>query len=247
MINISESVKRALYDYHFALDNRDYTSEIQFWDNHLAMKDEYKSGLENLLDKNCRRDLFPTELEYALTSLKNDFPNKKLRLLEIGSGPTSNLASGVDRQLFDIIAIDPLADTYKMLMKKYGYDFPIKPLKGTGEELLKLYDPFSFHIAYSQNAVDHASDPEKCISNMYKILKINGIICLKGNVREASNQGWNGLHQHDLEPFDNKLLHTDSTGKSADLIKNTGLKQICLKKTGNKPGDQYTVIYKKYS
>lgn len=247
---IYSELRRAIkkYFYHFYSEifyGRDYTSEILFWENHLAKKDEFKDYLDTLLDKKKRKEAFPLQLELILKELNKQFKNERLRLLEVGSGPTSNLAWGVDEGLFEITAIDPLANIYNRLMKKNNYDYPIKPIKGTGEEILKLFDKECFHIVFSQNAIDHIVSPKKCILNMYKVLKKRGVLYLCGHVKEGTNQGWLGLHQHDLVPTDGQLFHFNSEGISTNLTGELRLESIHTEKEGDSPGDRYIIVFKK--
>ena len=180
-----------------------------------------------------------------IQNLNETIKNQKLKLLEVGSGPTSNLAWGVDQGLFEITAVDPLANSYNELMKQHNYVFTIKPMEGVGEELLNLFGEETFHIIFSQNAIDHAVSPQKCILNMYSVLKEGGILYLCGNVKEGTNNGWYGLHQHDLIPIKDQLYHFDRNGNSRNLTENLKLKSIFCNKTGDSPGDWYTIIFEK--
>jgi len=107
----------------------------------------------------------------VIDELNKEFKVNQIKLLEVCSGLLSNLACEVDNNLFDNLAIDPLADIHNSLMAKYHYDYPIKPIKVKCENLLKLFRENSFHICYSRSAIDHTEDPERCIFNMYSIIK----------------------------------------------------------------------------
>jgi SAM-dependent methyltransferase len=238
-------ILRELFNNSGLADDSKYDSEIAFWEKHLAKQDEFKDYLELVLDMSKRQQVFPEKLLPCLDDLKKNFPNEKLKLLEVGSGPTSNLVWGVDKGLFEVTAVDPLARPYNRLMKQNHYDYPIKPIEGTGEELLELFDQGTFHIAYSQNAIDHTESPQKCISNMSTVLKIGGILYISGHISEGTHMGWYGLHQHDLVPLGDGLLDIDRMGKSIDIIKGLGLIRVSCEKAGDAPGDWFTIIYKK--
>jgi hypothetical protein len=135
------------------IKNLDYFGEFYFWDNFLSKK-------HPILIKFERKKFFPEYLLEIIIELKKT--KSKISLLEVGSGPLSNLVWGVDQNLFQIIAIDPLADIYDKLMKKYALNYPIKPIKGNGEKLLKLFKTKKFDIVYSRNALDHTRSPKIC-------------------------------------------------------------------------------------
>ena len=76
-----------------------------------------------------------------------------MRLLEIGSGPVSLLAFGVEQGLFEVTAVDPLASVYDEILSKYGISYPIKPRTGYAERLVKSFGKDSFDIVYSSNSL----------------------------------------------------------------------------------------------
>lgn len=221
----------------------DYFNEIYFWYSHLAKKDK-QSYSNILLDPQRRKELFPGKLLPYIERIRTE-EGCCPKLFEIGSGPTSSLAWGVDHKLFQIVAIDPLADKYCALMEKHNYSYPIKPIKCKGEEVLKLFPRESFDIIYSRNALDHAESPQECIDNAYNLLKQRGIIFLEGAIKEGTHQKWLGLHQHDLLPRDGQLLHYNKDGILTNLTRDLKLKCVYQEKKGNSPGDWYTIIFQK--
>jgi len=113
------------------LERRDYAEEIVFWKEILA------SCPETIADPHYRAEAFPKYLRLCIDELKEG-RERQLKLVEIGSGPLSILASGIDQGLFDITAIDPLAQVYNKLMRQNGLSYPVKPVRGFGEKLLSL-------------------------------------------------------------------------------------------------------------
>jgi len=182
----------------------------------------------------------------VIDELNKEFKVNQIKLLEVCSGLLSNLACEVDNNLFDNLAIDPLADIHNSLMAKYHYDYPIKPIKVKCENLLKLFRENSFHICYSRNAIDHTEDPERCIFNMYSILKKNGILFLIGFVREESHEKWVDLHQFDLIPENRDLFLGFNDGNKKNITNNLRLRNIIFDKTRYNPGDFYKIAFKKY-
>jgi len=101
----------------------DYTQEISFWESHLQQRDRYKTHLRNLLNPKKRKLIFP---KIILKNLKLILGEKnKVKVLDVGCGPTSILAWAVDKKYFEVKGIDPLANEYRKMMKKNNYDYPI--------------------------------------------------------------------------------------------------------------------------
>ncbi|MCX5706094.1 MAG: methyltransferase domain-containing protein [Candidatus Omnitrophica bacterium] len=145
----------------------DYASELGFWRSWLP------KNWERLSCQELQKIIFPKPLLIFINKLQNNGCGN-LELLEIGSGPVSLLAWGVNKNLFHVVAIDALADSYEKIMKNYKYSYPIKPIKGYGERLPNVVNKKVFDIIYSSNALDHVVSPEKCLNNMFKVLKKRG-------------------------------------------------------------------------
>ena len=146
--------------------------------------------------------LQPTEtanVAPALKQLRKTF-KERLIVLEIGPGPVSRLTRGWEANLYDLIAIDPLADEYMKLRKN-----PFL-VKGYAEEMDKMFQPESFHMVYASNSLDHTSNPALCFRNMVSLTKVGGLIIVCGNEREGSRAKWLGLHQHNLWLDDDNLI-----------------------------------------
>lgn len=219
--------------------NVDYDSEISFWEEAIAEKKI--QWVENALNPATRKDAFPERLRPYIENSK-----RKLKLLDVGSGPVSPLVWGIEINLLDVVAIDPLADSYNNLLKKLNYSYPIKPIKCYGEDIMDIFDNESFDIVYCANALDHAISPKRCMDNMYNVLKKDGIIYLTGYIREGTHANWVGLHQHDLIPENGQLLHYDQKGNMTNLTKDlAGLKCIYEELKGIQTGDIYVIIFEK--
>ncbi|MDB2370051.1 class I SAM-dependent methyltransferase [Gammaproteobacteria bacterium] len=97
-------------------------------------------------------------------------------LLEIGCG------SGSDIEIFSkikeikkITAID-LGENIEKLIKKYEEEQDIDISRGNALSL--DFDDEKFDVIYSFGVFHHTSDPIKCISEAYRVLKTNGTIFL---------------------------------------------------------------------
>jgi SAM-dependent methyltransferase len=190
-------------------DDRDYYSEISFWSDYLIAP-------TGIFDSESRRAAFPRFLLPFLHQL-NSAAGGPPRLLELGSGPVSLLAWGVDQEAVEVTAVDPLARTYEEMMKSYDYDYPVCPVEGCGEKLFDRFDRGEFDVAYTSNALDHTASPSACMKNLSGVVRPGGLICCEGFEREGSSSGWQGLHQHDLIASDGQLLCIDRQGREANL------------------------------
>ncbi len=198
----------------------DYASEVQWWDSYLAKRPD------GIWDPGHRERAFPKPLIAHLTSLRGR-KNGRVKVLEVGSGPVSLLAWGVDQGLCEVTAVDPLAKQYEMMMARYyGRAYPIVPVEGIGEALLTLFDRESFDAVYSSNALDHASSPRACLRAISLVVRRGGIVCVEGFTSEGTYECWRGLHQHDLVPAPDDLVHCDKQGVYLNLTRD--LKLRCL-------------------
>jgi SAM-dependent methyltransferase len=195
-----------------------FASEIEFWDSYLA------SHPPGISDAALKAAAFPA----ALTSRLPDTRGVP-RVLELGPGPVSLLAWGVEQCRFDLLAVDPLATQYARMLRRYGLAYPVRPVPGSGEWLRRVAADGSFDAAYSSNALDHARSPQECLRNLVRAMKRGGSIVLEGFCREGTNSGWEGLHRHDLVPDGGHLLHYDRRGRCTNLTAGLGVR--CLSQT----------------
>ena len=147
-------------------EDRDYDSEISFWRDYLVAP-------TGIFDSESRRVAFPRFLLPFLQQL-NGAAGGPPRLLELGSGPVSLLAWGVDEAAVEMTAVDPLARTYEEMMKSYDYDYPVRPVEGYGEKLLDRFNRDEFDVAYTSNALDHTASPLACMKNLADVVRPGG-------------------------------------------------------------------------
>ncbi len=234
----------------FILRRPDFFSEECYWSDWL------QDNWADISSKESWAKIFPDRLGYYIDELSKS-AGRSIKLLEIGSGPISILAYAVQEKLCDVVAIDPLADFYKKMMKGFGYSYPVVPVKGTAERLLDVVCEDSFDIAYSSNALDHAKSPKVCLDNIYHVIKPGGYIFLEGYSREGTNMKWWGLHKHDIFPNGERLCCKDKLGNLTVLTDGIKLKCVYLQVIKAKErargtpfvrasdDDWYTMIFKK--
>ena len=196
-----------------------FAAELRFWDEYLAARPPCVGSAD------IRARAFPPVLRACLDEIV-PAAGAVPRVLELGSGPLSLLAGGVERGWLELTAIDPLAIPYARMMARHGAKHPVQPLAGRGESLFEVVQPRTFDIAYSGNAIDHASDPRACVANLARAVRVGGRLVLEGFCHEATNAGWEGLHQHDLVPERGELVHYDRA--RARRVLSEGLALRCL-------------------
>lgn len=199
------------------LNERNIASEVYSYESLFLIK---KSDPIGFLES-CRRNdnAFPEGIIDKVLNLKNNvFKVKSLYTLEIGSGPNSNLSYWVDNKLLKVIAIDPLADVYKKIMKKLNYKYPITPIKIKAEDLMKYFKKETFHIIFAQNSLDHAENPLLCFKNAYNLLKKGGFLFVCSNIKEGSRKLWLGMHKFDIYVENNELFLANQKGEVFKFI-----------------------------
>ncbi len=199
----------------FIKRSRNLSTEILHYKYELLLN---KEDSIRKLNKMRRFRSIPKEICELIINIKGKYKNEKIKLLEIGSGPQSNLAYYVDNNIFDVVGIDPNANTYSKILKELNYDYPINPLNIPGENLLNHFEKNYFHIVFAQNSLDHTQDPIKCLENSFLLLKKFGLLYIKSNVKEGSRKSWMGLHKHDIFFQNDKLFLSNKKKKVTNLL-----------------------------
>ena len=132
------------------------SSEIFFWEREYhSFKVRHVPPIGAVKDECCKKSI-----QYALTNLKAKFI-EPLKLIEVGCGPTSQFYTQEisNRSDLAIMTVDPLAEIYQRLHQQYNTGYNIICTKGYGETLNMFLETESFHLVYSQNAIDHSMSP----------------------------------------------------------------------------------------
>jgi len=135
-----------------------------------------------------------------------------VRILELGPGPRSRLTTGYDKGLYDLVAVDPLANDF--IKHLGGRDFLVQ---GTGEDMWQRFQPESFDIAYASNVLDHTSNPQLCMNHLVYLTKVGGYIIIQGNINEGTRTDWQGLHKYDIWIDGENLICKTQHGKPFKL------------------------------
>lgn len=191
-----------------------YKSELEFWDKELSGEGPFS---KTTLRRNSKGEMskeFPFFIIPFLEEMKTK--TKKLpKVLDLGSGPLSQLAWGAEVKLFNLFPVDPLADEYIKLLKKHKQVINTKYtlIQGEGETLSQKYGEDYFDMVWSHNAIDHSQDPVKVFEEIVKVTKPGGYIVFQGWANEGKNNEYFGLHRHDIYWKDGALYVTTKGGK----------------------------------
>lgn len=199
-------------------ENEKFDEEINYWWRELALLNETNANVLTRAVVEYQHKTFPQNLLPYLEKIWQK-QNRKPRVLDVGSGPLSHLAWGVKQDIFELVAVDPLAEVYQDFHKIFGYETPYPLVKAFGEELLSVFGENAFDLIWIRNALDHCKDPVKVMSQMAGILRPSGYLYLCGYAREASfaiSTGFaQGLHCYDIYVSDENQVICEN--KSPDL------------------------------
>ena len=127
-------------------------------------------------------------------------------LLDVGSGPLTQLGSFRWDRPVQVRAVDPLARTYARLIRREGLTPPVWPETGFAEDLSAFLPAESFDIVHCCNALDHSFDPLRGIWEMLRVLRVGGTAVLLHTVNEAVNADYVGLHQWNFDLQDGRAM-----------------------------------------
>lgn len=128
------------------------------------------------------------------------------RILDVGSGPMTNIGFTHETVALDVAACDPLADYYAAVAERYGIKRPLPTQFAVAEDLSAYFDENSFDIVNCCNALDHSADPVRGITEMLRVLKKNGYIHLKHHLNEAETENYEGFHQFNFDMKNDRFV-----------------------------------------
>ena len=167
--------------------------EIDFWRDWFATK-----GL-SWPDDYAQR--FDTGLPLGpdLAELVKGINRPSVRILDVGSGPATNVGKTMPGIEVLLRACDPLAHQYGQLWEEFGAFPPVRTEFAVVEELSSFFEPSSFDIAHCRNALDHSFDPLRGIVEMLKVVRVGGWVVLRHHPNEAERESYAGFHQYNFE------------------------------------------------
>jgi SAM-dependent methyltransferase len=191
-----------------------FADELAFWDEQISGRGQYSSGVLTRLDLTRQPPEYRYDFEPLILRLGEE-ERRKPRVVDVGSGPASIFSYGHATGRFALIAVDPLADAYQELLQRHGYA-PTSPMMTCGgESLTTRVSPNWADLAWSYNAIDHATDPLQVFRQMVLITRPGGIIAIQVFENEGTAAAWTGMHQHNITKDDaGRMVCTSRSGES---------------------------------
>jgi len=162
-------------------------SEISYWKGVLVLP-----SMNELLNPNK-----PLQKELSELLDKCVSPAAEALIIDVGSGPLTIVGCNWVQRL-RVIALDPLADHYNMIMNEIGMEPLVRPVKGSGEDLLSFIEPDSVDLLVMNNALDHSFHPIQVVMNMVAAARPGGFVYLSHFANEAEVEDYQGLHQWNI-------------------------------------------------
>ena len=193
-------------------------SELKFWESYfrtkgLQWKDHYALRLDPDMALQTRvMELLPTD-------------KKTVKILDVGAGPLTFLGKKCAGKEVLITAVDPLAEEYDKILKKYHVHPVIRTEKLDAEKLTMRFPPETFDLVFARNCIDHAYSPEKAMLEMIAVVKKGHYVLMEHRINEAEKEGYRGLHQWNfsLTPtgdfyISSKNYHVNFSEKYKDIF-----------------------------
>ena len=177
--------------------NENISSEIRHWDE--VLKQLAKKSAEVRAPKKFDAGWYRTLVTPPSVG------KAPFHVLDVGSGPISTLGIPYDSSGVSLTLTDALADSYNLLLRKYGLtEFPaIRLIKA--EELSNVFDRNTFDWIACSNALDHCEDPARAIGEMIRVCRLGGVVSIVSIENEGLRQSYGGLHQWNLEAKDDGI------------------------------------------
>ncbi|MCF8369920.1 MAG: class I SAM-dependent methyltransferase [Bacteroidales bacterium] len=197
----------SISDWQRSLWGKQLPGEIEYWDQWL--NDRNNKSFIFRLDPNSKiQDWLTVYLDRNL---------KINRILDVGSGPLSNIGKQCDFCKLEIVCCDVLANDYHTLLLKKGIKAPHQIIPTEGEHLTSVFQENEFNIVFSNNAIDHTYDAVKTISEMIKTAKVGGFVVIQVAEKEGQRNLYRGLHQWDFYAMNSQFMLKRRHMKELDI------------------------------
>ncbi len=126
------------------------SDELAFWQSYFQTKggqwpDDYAERVNPAL---------PFQLQ--LRQLIDAPEGSMVRVLDVGAGPLTMLGKVWPGRKLELVAVDPLAEQYDVIMARAGVTPLIRTSAGDGEKLLEIFPVESFDLVHARNCLDHS-------------------------------------------------------------------------------------------
>ncbi|MCC6381323.1 MAG: class I SAM-dependent methyltransferase [Dehalococcoidia bacterium] len=139
---------------------------------------------------------------------------ERLRILDVGSGPLSEVGRRLPGKELEVVAVDPLGRAYTWLLRLSGLRplVPVVPL--SAEDLSRRFPPASFDLVQARNAIDHSRHPRRAIREMLRVVRPGCYVYLQHRVDEAESREHSALHQWNFRCEDGCLVLWGQKGRT---------------------------------
>jgi len=131
--------------------------------------------------------------------------SETVHILDVGSGPLTVLGKRCAGKTLRITAVDPNAEHYAELFRKYEIAPLCPPMKGYAEELSRHFSSSSFDLVHARNSLDHSRDPLKAFNEIIAVLKPGHYAVLTHKISEGKVERYWGPHQWNFYPKDGQF------------------------------------------
>jgi SAM-dependent methyltransferase len=186
--------------------------EVAFWDSYLETRGlQWPEVFQLRLDPNL-------ELQPPLRALLEPYPpGSVISILDVGAGPFTAVGKRWAERKISITAVDPLANEYDRLLKKYDIQPLVKTDFCKAEDLTGRFQVDQFDLVYARNSIDHAIDPLRAIGEMLAVVKKGSYVYLHHHQKEGETEGYQGLHQWNFY-VNEGMFWISSPGKGAKNV-----------------------------
>lgn len=193
-------------------------SEIEFWENYIKTKGAYNGYDTKIFD-----EFNDKNREFVFDDMLPSDEEERFRFIDVGSGAFSRCGRRTKKCNLEITCVDPLANLYEIMKKKYGINNGNVITRGFVELLNKQYEANSFDMVHMSNSLDHCFDPVYGIIQLINICKIGGKVILRHHENEAERGNYAGLHQWNLSLHnEEKSFVIWNREKRIDICKHLG-------------------------
>jgi len=173
----------------------------------------YANEIKN--QKNALNYLAGKEAMYfAIRNLFSEFPNKKIKILEVGSG-LGYLTYAIDEQGFDIKGLDISAKAIESSRKHFGENFICDDVHN-----YSLHNPEKFDVVVLTEVIEHVPCPKDFCNLLLNLLKPQGKLIITTPNKSAYPK--NELWYTELPPVHLTWFSEDSFKKISQKL-NTGI------------------------
>jgi hypothetical protein len=166
--------------------------ELKFWEDGLA-----RGEFGDL------RDPETSVRDKCIVKALEEIDAVDISILDVGAGPLTAVGHRYPGKQLTITATDLLADSYMGIMDRLGVVPPVRTVQLAGEDLLTRWEPNSFDITCSQNALDHSADPWVILQQMLTLSRSH--VALRHFRNEGEHNGYIGLHGWNIDVQDDKV------------------------------------------